>query len=173
MTEKKTPVLSAEDALLELDTEIQKDRKSIASARKWRRRAATVAGTAFLLCGPFRFYPPAILVLVPAVLVGAGIAIASHFRLKDKEEDLDRKYDRQAQLIIAVEAARKGGPEAKQALDRKIAAEFADVSVVERLEKAVHDLKDLVDGPDNDNKTAGLGKAAPGKTDPEKKDIRL
>lgn len=164
---KKAPVLSAEDALVELDADIQKDRKSIENARKWRRRAATVAGVAFVLCGPFRFYPPAILVLVPAVLAGAGIAMASHFRLKDKQEDLDRKYERQAQLIIAVEAARQNGPEAKQALDRKIAAEFADVSVAERLEKAVDQLKDLLDGPNNDNKS-GLGKA-----DPARKDFKI
>jgi hypothetical protein len=163
MTKKQAPILSAEDALIELDAEIQKDRKNVESARKLLKRASTVAGVAFVLMGVARVYPPAILLLVPTMIAGAAVAVAAHFHLKDKQEDLDGKYDRQAQLILAVEAARKEGPSAKQALDKRIAAEFADVSVVERLEKAVQDLRNMVDGSDNDDKTTDMGKASPAK----------
>ena len=151
-TETKNPI---EQRLIDLDREIQNDRTSKDNWAKWRRRfgfvAAIAAGSIILLKAA-----PIILVMGPTFLVSIGGFIASHFAHKDKEEDLNKKYDQQAKLVIAVETAKSLGPDAENKLEQQISQEFTQVARLSKLEQIVEGLKKSMEG-----KPASLDKAKP------------
>ncbi len=165
MTETNDRAPTIEETLTELDNEIQEDRKSLAKWKRWKKHAGFVMGVSTAVCLLLATRIPVIgLVAVPAFIASTTAYVICRIRHKNCEEELNEKYNEQAKLLTAIEAARSGpGSELKLAA---LAKEFSQASRLSKLEKTVEELtaklKDVLDGDDDNNK--GLDKSAPAKS---------
>ncbi|MEZ0261719.1 MAG: hypothetical protein ACAH80_11965 [Alphaproteobacteria bacterium] len=84
------------------------------------------------------------ILLAGAVISGVGFGVAKLVQ-NSYENSLNRKYETQANLVVAQNLAQKGGPGASNAPSEGLSKAFSAGAELSQLQKEVKDLKEQID----------------------------